>query len=163
VLKVSVAFICFGSFAAAWAIQRSLYRRISFSIALLPLFLFNFFLFYGFLNYLMGVTIGLIGIAVFIIGNRTISLGRMISLALIGAIASLCHILAFAGFMLVIVLLAVEKTLAGSAAIRRRRVIGCTTKAAAVAAPGVCLYLLSEKPSLADRVSYDFLRGRCGF
>jgi len=156
-LKFWIFGICVGSFAAGWSIQRALYGRISFSIAVLPLLLCNFFMSYGFLNYLMGVSIGLLGIALFINGDRTLSPVRMALLALIGAVALLCHVLAFAGFMLAFVLLAIEKVLTGSRG-SAQRIVQCCLRAAVVAVPGMCLYLFSEKFDISAGVSYDLLR-----
>jgi hypothetical protein len=102
VMRLCVLTAVLAILTSAYVIQIAAFGRASWSVAFVPIFVFGSAWHVGLINYMMGVGVALAGLALFIRTKRRLDPWRGVLLAVIGLVAIICHIAAFAAFMLLL-------------------------------------------------------------
>jgi hypothetical protein len=139
---------------SACAIQKSIFGRLSWSVAFVPIFIFGLVWLVGLINYMMGVGVALAGLAVFIRGDRRLDPWRGLLLGAFGVIALMCHVAAFAAFMLLLSSLSCAEELAAPSRAAALPFLRKGWRLLLVFLPGILLYALCEKPARSWGVNY---------
>ena len=143
---------------ATYYIQLSLFHRISYTISALPIFIYNITTYMGYISYLMGVALAFVGLAIFIHRNRELTGKNILLLATLGGIVFICHILAFASYVMIIGLLRLYKLFPRSVNFVSIKVTALAAfPVLLIASPGLILYLFSQKPSHTHGIGYSYL------
>jgi hypothetical protein len=154
VLRLCVLSAVVAILASACVIQRSAFGRLSWSVAFVPIFVFGSAWHLGLVNYLMGVGVALAGVALFVRGQRRLGLSRGVLLGAIGLLAIVCHVAAFAAFMLLVSALYCAEELAAPSGAAAGAFLRKCGRLVPVFLPGLLFYALCEKPSHTWGVHY---------
>jgi hypothetical protein len=154
VMRLCVLSVVVAILGSAYAIQTAAFGRASWSVAFVPIVVFGSAWHVGLINYMMGVGVVLAGLAFFIRRERRIDLWRGVLLGVIGLVAIVCHVAAFAAFMLLLSALYCAEELEApgrAAAVVFLRKCGQLTL---VFLPGILFYAVCEKPAHTGGVGY---------
>jgi hypothetical protein len=102
----------------------------------------------------MGVGVALAGVALFVRGQRRLGLSRSALLGAIGLLALVCHVAAFAAFMLLISALYCAEELGAPTGAAAAMFLCKCGQLLLVFLPGLLFYLLCEKPAHTWGVKY---------
>lgn len=143
---------------SAAGIQRILFKTPSLALALVPMCGAGLPVVMGYVNFVMGCVIALIGMWACLAWREKLSAARMTTLATIGAVAWLCHIAGYA-----ILMVFVGCTLVWPD-VRARRLLGLVRSAGAtgvIAMPGLIMSALAEHETVSTHLQYGLyaLRG----
>jgi hypothetical protein len=154
VLRLCVLFAVVAILASACVIQTAAFGRLSWSVAFVPIFVFGSAWHLGLVNYLMGVGVSLGGVAFFVRGQRRLGLSDGIVLGAIGLLAIVCHVAAFAAFMLLVSSLYCAEELAAPSRAAAGAFLCKCGRLVPVFLPGMLFYALCEKPAHTWGVHY---------
>jgi hypothetical protein len=132
---------------SAYAIQIAAFGRASWAVAFVPIFVFGSVWHVGLINYMMGVGVALAGLAFFIRAKRRLDPWRGVLLGAIGLIAIVCHVAAFAAFMLLLSALYCAEELAAPGRAAVAVFLRKGGQLTLVFLPGILFYALCEKPA----------------
>ena len=157
VLQLCVLFAVVSILASAYVIQTAAFERPSWSVAFVPIFIFGIVWHVGLINYLMGVGVALIGIALFVRARRRLSGSLGILLGTIGLVALICHVAAFAAFMLLLSALHCAEELEAPSRAAVPALLRKGGQLMLVFLPGFLLYAICEKPDHTSGIHYSLV------
>ena len=153
-LCISLSFVLI--LGAVHTIQRAIFGRLSYAAAAAPIFLFGSPWHMGYINFLMGISLALVALAIYVSARRRLTPILIVALGILGAVMLFCHLAGFAGFVLLLTGLHLSEELTAR---RLPRLLPFARKIlplGIIFAPGAALYLLCEKPLHTYGIVYNF-------
>jgi hypothetical protein len=139
---------------AACAIQLSAFGRLSWSTAFVPIAVLGSVWHLGLVNYQMGVGVALAGLALFIQSGRRLDPRHGVLLSAIGVLSLVCHVAAFAAFMLLLSALYCAEELAAPGRAMAPAFLRKSVRLLLVFLPGLLFYAVCQKPDRTWGVHY---------
>ena len=146
--------------AAVWYTNRTLFGRTLYSVAATPIFLFGTVWHMGYINFLMGTSVALVALAVYLRSGRQMTPLRTTVLALLGVVMLICHVFAFAGFALVLSALHLSDELSEHRLLPLATSLRKFVHIALVCAPASIIYILCERPAHTTGIEYGIKKLR---
>ncbi len=155
VLRLCLAGSLLVAIGAIWRIHWLVFKTTTYSVSIAPLMISGLSVSMGYVNYVAGISVVLVAIALAVSGGSCLSVRRVSVLSVLATVSWICHIAAYSVFALIfgVTLLYTRPKLAGAG-----RAVMPTVKSVytylVIVGPGLLLSLIAERPVSNMAVSY---------